>query len=162
MPDLWIFTLNLRESEQFRSPKYAIAVEVVGRMWKSLLWDDDLFMHFGIVLCINTYTTFSNWGSSLSVVKPSLSNNSIWGTLPDNIADFKSLEFLDISYKLFSSSLPLGIGKLGSLQNLSLAENNFSWLFQKWPPSSPSTWLAWEYASRKFGLINYSRTWKVS
>ena len=92
----------------------------------------------------------------------SLSNNSIWGTLPDNIADFKSLEFLDISYKLFSSSLPLGIGKLGSLQNLSLAENNFSWLFQKWPPSSPSTWLAWEYASRKFGLINYSRTWKVS
>ena len=59
----------------------------------------------------------------------SLSNNSIWGTLPDNIADFKSLEFLDISYKLFSSSLPLGIGKLGSLQNLSLAENNFSWLY---------------------------------
>ena len=129
MLDLWIFTLNLRESEQFRSPKYAIAVEVVGRMWKSLLWDDDLFMHFGIVLCINTCTTFSNWGSSLSVVKPSLSNNSIWGTLPDNIADFKSLEFLDISYKLFSSSLPLGIGKLGSLQNLSLAENNFSWLY---------------------------------
>ncbi|KAG4381359.1 hypothetical protein JHK82_042182 [Glycine max] len=60
------------------------------------------------------------------LVKLSMSNNSISGTLPDNIADFKSLEFLDISNNLFSSSLPLGIGELRSLQNLSLAGNNFS------------------------------------
>ena len=50
------------------------------------------------------------------LVKLSLSNNSISGKLPDNIADFKSLEILDVSNNIFSSSLPLGIGKLASLQ----------------------------------------------
>ncbi|CAL0301027.1 unnamed protein product [Lupinus luteus] len=62
------------------------------------------------------------------LVKLSMSNNSISGKLPDNIGDFKSLQFLDISNNLFSSSLPPGIGNLGSLQNLSLAGNNFSGL----------------------------------
>ncbi|KAL9456427.1 hypothetical protein AB3S75_005617 [Citrus x aurantiifolia] len=67
--------------------------------------------------------------SNLSMlVKLSMSNNSISGVIPDNIGDFKSLEFLDVSDNLFSSSLPSGIGKLESLQNLSLAGNNFSGL----------------------------------
>lgn len=60
------------------------------------------------------------------LVKLSMSNNSITGKIPDNIADFKSLEYLDVSGNLFSSPLPAGIGKLGSLRNLSLAGNNFS------------------------------------
>ncbi|GMN54665.1 hypothetical protein TIFTF001_023781 [Ficus carica] len=60
------------------------------------------------------------------LVKLSMSNNSITGKIPDNIADFKSLEYLDVSGNLFSSPLPAGIGKLGSLSNLSLAGNNFS------------------------------------
>ena len=77
-------------------------------------------------LGLSADTDLSVFTNLTKLVKLSLSNNSISGTLLDSIADFKSLEFLDISYKLFSSSLPLGIGKLGSLQNLSLAENNFS------------------------------------
>ncbi|KAK8618222.1 hypothetical protein V6N13_132222 [Hibiscus sabdariffa] len=60
------------------------------------------------------------------LVKLSLLNNSISGVIPDNIGDFKSLEFLDLSNNLFSSALPPGIGKLESLRNLSLAGNNFS------------------------------------
>ncbi|CAN1812909.1 LRR receptor-like serine/threonine-protein kinase GHR1 [Linum perenne] len=60
------------------------------------------------------------------LVKLSMANNSITGQIPDNIADFKTLEFLDLSNNLFSSSLPSGMGKLGSLRNLSLAGNNFS------------------------------------
>lgn len=60
------------------------------------------------------------------LVRLSLSNNSMSGKLPENIGDFKSLEFLDVSNNLFSSTIPLGIGKLASLQNLSLAGNNFS------------------------------------
>ncbi|XP_021888458.1 probable LRR receptor-like serine/threonine-protein kinase At4g20940 [Carica papaya] len=60
------------------------------------------------------------------LVKLSMANNSISGTLPDNIGDVKNLEFLDLSNNLFSSSLPPGIGKLDSLRNLSLAGNNFS------------------------------------
>ncbi|CAN1227881.1 LRR receptor-like serine/threonine-protein kinase GHR1 [Linum grandiflorum] len=55
-----------------------------------------------------------------------MANNSITGQIPDNIGDFKTLEFLDLSNNLFNSSLPSGIGKLGSLRNLSLAGNNFS------------------------------------
>ncbi|KAJ6770808.1 hypothetical protein OIU79_021450 [Salix purpurea] len=60
------------------------------------------------------------------LVKVSMANNSITGEIPDNIGDFKSLQFMDVSNNLFSSSLPPGIGKLGSLKNLSLAGNNFS------------------------------------
>ncbi|KAK1548103.1 hypothetical protein Q3G72_001695 [Acer saccharum] len=60
------------------------------------------------------------------LVKLSMSNNSISGILPDNIGDFKSLEFLDVSDNKLSSTLPPGIGKLESLRNLSLAGNNFS------------------------------------
>ncbi|CAN1227853.1 LRR receptor-like serine/threonine-protein kinase GHR1 [Linum grandiflorum] len=60
------------------------------------------------------------------LVKLSMANNSITGQIPDNIGDFKTLEFLDLSNNLFNSSLPSGIGKLGSLRNLSLAGNNFS------------------------------------
>ncbi|XP_048429954.1 LRR receptor-like serine/threonine-protein kinase GHR1 [Pyrus x bretschneideri] len=60
------------------------------------------------------------------LVRLSMANNSIMGKFPGNIADFKSLEFLDLSNNLFSSPLPPGIGRLGSLRNLSLAGNNFS------------------------------------
>uniref|UniRef100_A0A5B7B405 Protein kinase domain-containing protein n=1 Tax=Davidia involucrata TaxID=16924 RepID=A0A5B7B405_DAVIN len=60
------------------------------------------------------------------LVKLSMSKNSMTGKVPNNIGDFKSLEFLDISDNLFFSSLPPEIGKLGKLQNLSLAGNNFS------------------------------------
>ncbi|KAK2967695.1 hypothetical protein RJ640_017993 [Escallonia rubra] len=60
------------------------------------------------------------------LIKLSMSNNSITGKFPNNLGDFKSLEYLDISDNLFSSSLPLDFGNVGSLQNLSLAGNNFS------------------------------------
>ncbi|EEF39214.1 protein binding protein, putative [Ricinus communis] len=60
------------------------------------------------------------------LVRLSMHNNFITGKLPDNIANFRSLEFLDVSNNLFSSALPIGFGKLGSLKNLSLAGNNFS------------------------------------
>ncbi|KAF2310764.1 hypothetical protein GH714_016978 [Hevea brasiliensis] len=67
----------------------------------------------------------SSW-NGVVFVKLSMSNNSMTGKIPDNIGDFKSLEFLDVSNNLFSGSLPTGFGKLGSLKNLSLAGNNFS------------------------------------
>ncbi|XP_030552376.1 LRR receptor-like serine/threonine-protein kinase GHR1 [Rhodamnia argentea] len=60
------------------------------------------------------------------LVKLSMAKNSIAGKIPNNIGDFKSLEYLDLSHNLFSSSLLPGIGKLASLRNLSLAGNNFS------------------------------------
>ncbi|KAK4421034.1 LRR receptor-like serine/threonine-protein kinase GHR1 [Sesamum alatum] len=60
------------------------------------------------------------------LVKLSISNNSITGTLPNKLSNFKSLEYLDVSQNMFFSSLPSEIGKLVSLKNLSLAGNNFS------------------------------------
>ncbi|KAF8413458.1 hypothetical protein HHK36_001445 [Tetracentron sinense] len=68
-------------------------------------------------------SVFSNF---TMLVKLSMCNNSITGRIPNNIADFKSLEYLDISNNLFFSTLPLEIGKLGTLRNLSLSGNNFS------------------------------------
>ncbi|GER26059.1 leucine-rich receptor-like protein kinase family protein [Striga asiatica] len=60
------------------------------------------------------------------LAKLSISNNSISGRLPDNLGEFKSLEYLDISNNLFSSQLTQNMGKLVHLKNLSLAGNNFS------------------------------------
>ncbi|CAH8345974.1 unnamed protein product [Eruca vesicaria subsp. sativa] len=60
------------------------------------------------------------------LVKLSMSNNSISGVLPNNLGNFKSLQFLDLSDNLFSSSLPREFGRSVSLKNLSLAGNNFS------------------------------------
>lgn len=59
------------------------------------------------------------------LVKLSLSNNSISGQFPENIAEFTSLEYLDVSNNLFYATLPMEMGRLG-LRNLSLAGNNFS------------------------------------
>ncbi|XWS20723.1 hypothetical protein CRYUN_Cryun31cG0127100 [Craigia yunnanensis] len=77
-------------------------------------------------LSLSADADLSVFSSLTKLVKLSMSNNSIAGVIPDNIGDFKSLEFLDVSNNLFASSLPPGVGKLGSLRNLSLAGNNFS------------------------------------
>ncbi|KAL5771819.1 hypothetical protein ACOSQ2_011743 [Xanthoceras sorbifolium] len=77
-------------------------------------------------LGLSAVADLSVFSNLTMLVKLSMSNNSISGIIPDNIGDFKSLEFLDVSDNLFSSTLPPGICKLESLQNLSLAGNNFS------------------------------------
>lgn len=77
-------------------------------------------------LGLSAEADLSVFANLTKLVKLSMSNNSMTGKIPDNIGDFKSLEFLDVSNNLFSSSLPAGFGKLGSLKNLSLAGNNFS------------------------------------
>lgn len=64
------------------------------------------------------------------LVKLSISNNSISGKFPRKFGEM--LEFLDISYNLFNSSLPPDIGKVESLRNLSLAGNNFSGSIPDW------------------------------
>ncbi|KAJ8758776.1 hypothetical protein K2173_000497 [Erythroxylum novogranatense] len=60
------------------------------------------------------------------LVKLSMSNNSISGKIPENVGNFRRLEFLDLSDNLFSSVIPVGIGRLQSLRNLSLVGNKFS------------------------------------
>ncbi|XP_022721282.1 probable LRR receptor-like serine/threonine-protein kinase At4g20940 [Durio zibethinus] len=77
-------------------------------------------------LSLSADADLSVFSNLTKLVKLSMSNNSIAGVIPDNIGDFKSLEFLDVSNNLFYSSLPPGVGKLGSLRNLSLAGNNIS------------------------------------
>ncbi|XP_024004613.1 probable LRR receptor-like serine/threonine-protein kinase At4g20940 isoform X2 [Eutrema salsugineum] len=69
---------------------------------------------------------FSMFSNLTMLVKLSMANNSISGVLPNNLGNFKSLQFLDLSDNLFSSSLPEEIGRSVSLKNLSLAGNNFS------------------------------------
>ncbi|XP_062190344.1 LRR receptor-like serine/threonine-protein kinase GHR1 [Phragmites australis] len=60
------------------------------------------------------------------LVKLSMANNNLSGSLPSNVGSLKSLKFMDISNNQFSGPVPEDIGKLRSLQNLSLAGNNFS------------------------------------
>ncbi|RLM86768.1 putative LRR receptor-like serine/threonine-protein kinase [Panicum miliaceum] len=60
------------------------------------------------------------------LVKLSMANNNLSGSLPSNVGSLKSLKFMDISNNQFSGPIPEGIGNLRSLQNLSLAGNNFS------------------------------------
>ncbi|KAF8096127.1 hypothetical protein N665_0317s0033 [Sinapis alba] len=69
---------------------------------------------------------FSLFSNLTMLVKLSMANNSISGVLPNNLGDFKSLQFLDLSDNLFSSALPKEFGRSVSLKNLSLAGNNFS------------------------------------
>uniref|UniRef100_A0A0E0AFN4 non-specific serine/threonine protein kinase n=1 Tax=Oryza glumipatula TaxID=40148 RepID=A0A0E0AFN4_9ORYZ len=60
------------------------------------------------------------------LVKLSMANNNLSGSLPSNVGSLKSLKFMDISNNRFSGPIPDNIGNLRSLQNLSLARNNFS------------------------------------
>ncbi|KAF8714078.1 hypothetical protein HU200_028075 [Digitaria exilis] len=60
------------------------------------------------------------------LVKLSMANNNLSGSLPSNVGSLKSLKFMDISNNQFSGPIPEDIGNLRSLQNLSLAGNNFS------------------------------------
>ncbi|CAN6196858.1 unnamed protein product [Urochloa humidicola] len=60
------------------------------------------------------------------LVKLSMANNNLSGSLPTKVGSLKSLKFMDISNNQFSGPIPEDIGNLRSLQNLSLAGNNFS------------------------------------
>lgn len=83
----------------------------------------------GVVLdhhALSADADLSVFSNLTMLVKLSMPGNSISGKIPDNIGDFKSLEYLDLSDNLFFSSLPSEIGKLTNLKNLSLAGNNFS------------------------------------
>ncbi|KAF8410671.1 hypothetical protein HHK36_003203 [Tetracentron sinense] len=77
-------------------------------------------------LSLSADADLSVFSNLTMLVKLSMSNNAISGRIPNNIAAFKSLEYLDISDNLFFSTLPPEIGKLQNLKNLSLARNNFS------------------------------------
>ncbi|KAL2494299.1 Leucine-rich receptor-like protein kinase family protein [Forsythia ovata] len=95
--------------------------------WNGIMCNDDNVA--AVVLDnleISADVDLSVFSNLTMLVKLSMSNNSISGKLPNNLDEFKSLEYLDISDNLFSSSLPSEIGKLGSLKNMSLAGNNFS------------------------------------
>lgn len=77
-------------------------------------------------LYLSAEVDLSIFANLTMLVKLSMANNSITGEIPENIADFAPLQFLDLSNNLFSSSLPSGIWMLKNLKNLSLAGNNFS------------------------------------
>ena len=77
-------------------------------------------------LGLSAEADLSVFANLTKLVKLSMSNNSISGKIPDNIAEFDSLVYLDLSNNLFSSPLPAGIGRLRGLRNLSLAGNDFS------------------------------------
>ncbi|XP_019052118.1 PREDICTED: probable LRR receptor-like serine/threonine-protein kinase At4g20940 [Nelumbo nucifera] len=77
-------------------------------------------------LSLSAIADLSVFANLTLLVKLSMANNSMSGTIPSNIADFRSLLYLDMSNNLFSSTLPPEIGRLQGLRNLSLAGNNFS------------------------------------
>lgn len=77
-------------------------------------------------LGLSAQVDLSVFANLTMLVKISMANNSISGSIPDNIGTFVKLQYLDISNNLFTDSLPSGIGDLASLQNLTLAGNNFS------------------------------------
>ncbi|KAG0467115.1 hypothetical protein HPP92_018695 [Vanilla planifolia] len=77
-------------------------------------------------LGISGVADLSVFGNLTMLLKLSIADNNLTGTLPGNLKDFKSLKFLDISNNGFSGEIPSDIGKLQSIQNLSLAWNNFS------------------------------------
>lgn len=55
-----------------------------------------------------------------------LSRNLIWGTIPDQISQFKALKLLDFSRNNLEGKVPEGIGALNSLQVLNLGSNLLS------------------------------------
>ncbi|GLT53874.1 hypothetical protein SLA2020_271130 [Shorea laevis] len=80
-------------------------------------------------LALSADADLSVFSNLTKLVKLSMSNNSITGKIPDNIADLKSLEFLDnlsLSGNNFSGSIPDSISGLASILNLDLSRNSFS------------------------------------
>ncbi|KAF2310762.1 hypothetical protein GH714_016960 [Hevea brasiliensis] len=94
-------------------------------------------------LGLSTEADLSVFANLTKLVKLSMSNNSMTGKIPDNIGDFKSLEFLDVSNNLFqvlyqqdlsldlsrnsfSGSLPVLLTRLNNLIYLNLSSNGFT------------------------------------
>lgn len=62
----------------------------------------------------------------VSLERLNLSDNLIWGTIPDQISQFKSLKMLDLSRNHVEGKIPEGIGAIKSLQVLNLGSNLLS------------------------------------
>ncbi|PKU83867.1 LRR receptor-like serine/threonine-protein kinase GHR1 [Dendrobium catenatum] len=95
--------------------------------WNGIVCNGDRVA--GIVLDnlgISGTVDLSVFGNLTTLLKLSMANNNLSGTLPGNLGDFKSLKYLDISCNVFSGEIPKDIEKLQSIQNLSLAGNGFS------------------------------------
>ncbi|KAG6489588.1 hypothetical protein ZIOFF_050863 [Zingiber officinale] len=75
---------------------------------------------------ISGYADLSVFANLTMLLKLSMANNNLSGSMPDSISELKNLEYLDISNNAFSGELPSSFGKLHSLQNLSLAGNDFT------------------------------------
>ncbi|KAG2639876.1 hypothetical protein PVAP13_2KG033400 [Panicum virgatum] len=60
------------------------------------------------------------------LVKLSMANNNLSGSLPSNVGSLKSLKFMDISNNQFSGPLPDSIDGLMSLQSLDVSGNSLS------------------------------------
>ncbi|XP_028773184.1 receptor-like protein EIX1 [Neltuma alba] len=65
-------------------------------------------------------------GSSQGLIVLDLSDNQLYGQLPDCWSHFKSLTFLDLSNNNFSGELPISVGSLQSLEVLILRNNGLT------------------------------------
>ncbi|MFS7956091.1 putative protein kinase RLK-Pelle-LRR-XII-1 family [Helianthus anomalus] len=72
--------------------------------------------------------------SSLSITL-NLSQNNLFGSLPTEVGDLKTLTALDLSYNSLSGKIPSSLGSCGSLSSLSLKGNLFQGMI---PPSLSS------------------------
>ncbi|CAB4307270.1 unnamed protein product [Prunus armeniaca] len=71
-------------------------------------------------------SSLSEWISNLTSLRNlDLSVNSFSGPFPHELASFKSLEHLDLSYNILHDQIPKFVGNLCNLKILSLAGNKF-------------------------------------
>ncbi|XP_047182078.1 receptor-like protein EIX2 [Vigna umbellata] len=71
-------------------------------------------------------------GSDETLYQLDLSNNNLFGQIPDCWSHFKSLTYLDLSHNKFSGKIPTSLGSLLGLQVLLLRNNNLSGHIPTW------------------------------
>ncbi|KAK7317416.1 hypothetical protein RJT34_01625 [Clitoria ternatea] len=77
-------------------------------------------------------TLFATLGSLSSLKVLSLVSLSLWGPLPESIAQLSSLEILNISTNYFNGAIPAQLSFLRNLQSVVLDDNNFNGQIPNW------------------------------
>ncbi|KAK9665328.1 hypothetical protein RND81_14G104800 [Saponaria officinalis] len=94
-----------------------------------------------------------------SLVSLGLSNNQIYGSIPNTISSFTSLEVLHVYDNQLNGTVSDGIGKLSKLEDLDLSDNYLNGVVSHNHLSNLSRLSLWDFNYNQELVLNLSTSW---